>query len=91
MERKQFKLNESEIKEALQITEGGESAGSLELHSTDVKKAAAFADKVGLLKELPDFEKNYNKAKKIVSIGKTRRNEMPVLSFIRCTTSPSKR
>jgi rubrerythrin len=79
MERKQFKLNESEIKEALQITEGVESAGSLELHSTDVKKAAAFADKVGLLKELPDFEKNYNKAKKIVSIGKTRRNEMPVI------------
>ncbi len=75
------------IREALKILEAGEAAGSMEIVKTDVKKAREFAEKSmkdsgrDLDKELPNFDKNYEKAKKLANLGKTVRKDMPVIEI----------
>ena len=63
------------------LFEGGESAGSLELLSTDIEEARKFAKKKGfnLDKELPNFNDNYKLAQKKIKIGRTKRKNMPVI------------
>lgn len=60
---------------------GGQSAGTLELLSTNVKKAKEFAKKknFNIDKEMPNFESNYKLAQKKASLGKTKRKDMPVI------------
>jgi len=76
------------IREAIQnILEAGEAAGKLEIVKTDVKKARAFAEQAmkdsdrDLDKELPGFDANYEKAKKLANLGKTQRKDMPVIEI----------
>lgn len=63
---------------------GGQDAGKLELAKTSVEKARAWAKKnypdFDLDKEIPNFDKNYEMArKKAVQYGKTKRKDMPVI------------
>ena len=75
------------IREALKILEAGEAAGKLEIIKTPLPKAKEFAEKAmresdrDLEKELPDFDVNYEKAKKLANLGKTQRKDMPVIEI----------
>ena len=81
MKLTKIKLKQIIREEIQKLNEGGgESAGSMELDATSVEDASKFADKIGLKNDLPDFVSNYKKAKKIVSIGRTKRKDMPVIN-----------
>ena len=76
------------IREALNnINEAGEAAGKLEIVKTDVNKAREYAEKAmkssdrELDTELPGFDANYTKAKKLANLGKTQRKDMPVIEI----------
>jgi len=62
--------------------QGGQAAGKLEVDKLSVEKAKEFAEKGGfdLEKEIPDFDKNFEKAKSIIKIGRTKRKDMPVIT-----------
>jgi hypothetical protein len=67
------------------INEAGEGAGKMELVKTNVEDAynwtkEEFAKKgQDIDKEMPDFKKNYQFAKKQAGGGKTQRKDMPVI------------
>ncbi len=67
------------------LAEAGQAAGKLEIHSTSVDKAYAYAKALykrsghDLDKELPNFKENYLFAKKGASSGHTVRKDMPVI------------
>jgi len=61
------------------IKEEGEKAGKLELVSTSLEKARSYAEKIGILDDIPNFDKNYKIAQKQAGKGKTQRKDMPVI------------
>lgn len=67
------------------LNEAGQAAGKLEVAKTSVDKAREHAEKIldkkgkSLDKELPNFDANYEKAKKLANYGKTKRKDMPVI------------
>lgn len=67
------------------ILEAGQAAGSLELISTSLAKAKAFATKQfskfgrNFDDELPNFDDNYKLVQKSANTGKTKRKDMPVI------------
>jgi len=69
------------------ILEKGEVAGKMELVKTPVGEARAYAEKVmkavgrKLDIEIPNFDKNYEVAKKAASGGRTKRKDMPVIDI----------
>jgi hypothetical protein len=64
---------------------GGQSAGTLELHSTSPEKAISYAEKefkkagMDLSKDIPLFEQNLAVAKQHATTGKLKRKDMPVI------------
>ena len=56
---------------------GGQSAGSMELASIDVKTAREYIERLGL--KIPNFEKHFELAQKKAHFGKTKRRDMPVI------------
>ena len=63
------------------LTEDGEKAGTLELHTTEVEKAKVYAKKIKIDvdKDIPNFDANYKKAQEMANLGKTKRKDMPVI------------
>jgi len=67
------------------IIEAGQDVGKLELVSTDVKTARAYAEKQykkygnDLDTDIPNFDKNYLFAQKQAGSGRTQRKDMPVI------------
>lgn len=68
------------------LEQGGQAAGKLELGNTSLKEAKRYAE--GLLEGtgktldelLPDFDKNFLKAKTMAALGTEVRKEMPVIN-----------
>lgn len=58
------------------------AGGTMEVLTTPVDEAIAFAEKINLdLTEIPNFELNYTNARKVCSkYGKTKRKDMPVIN-----------
>ena len=67
------------IKEEIQkiINEDGQTAGKLELVSTPLDKAKAYAEKKGILNDIPNFDKNYKISQAQARKGTTQRKDMP--------------
>ncbi len=70
----------------LEGEQSGQAPGKLELHKTPLDKARDYAEKAekkykrDLDTELPDFDRNYERTKKItMQHGKTQRKDMPVI------------
>jgi len=74
--------NDKFLKNGQLFEGGGESAGKLELYTTDFKEAKTFIESEGhkITDISEDFEKNFNLAKSIIEIGRTRRKDMPVIN-----------
>lgn len=61
---------------------GGQTAGKLELAKTSLDDAREYAEsKIDNLDDkIPNFDSNYEHARKLVKLGKTKRKDMPVIS-----------
>lgn len=63
------------------IEAGGQSSGKLEMDKINIDDAIQFCKKnnFDVLKEIPNFKENFKLAKSIISIGSTKRKDMPVI------------
>lgn len=80
---KRKKTNEEtmiKLMDLLREAGGGEAAGSMEIASTPVKKAVAYARGSKNYDE-GTFEKNYNLAQKKAKMGFAKRRDMPVINI----------
>lgn len=64
----------------LMIEAGGQRAGNLELANVKVETAKKWIEKQGYdLEQLPNFDANFRSAKKAATLGRTQRQDMPVI------------
>jgi len=71
------------FKEYLKLLEaGGQSAGTHEIDKTPLESAIKYFDnlKFDVVREIPDFKKNYKLAQSKTGKGQTKRKDMPVIS-----------
>lgn len=59
---------------------GGQDRGQLEIETTSLDDAIAYAKKHGIYEDIPDFDTNYMIAKNLASYGSERRKDMPVIT-----------
>ena len=76
-----------ELRELIESdSNGGADAGKLELGKTSLIDAYSYAKRMfktvgrDFDKDIPNFKKNYKRAKKLSGIGYTKRKDMPVIS-----------
>jgi len=62
------------------VNKGGQEKGKIEMSTAKLSTAVKYGEKVFDLNEIPNFEDNFNFAKKQVKLGKTKRSEMPVIT-----------
>jgi hypothetical protein len=59
---------------------GGQEAGKLELVKSNINAVKDFADSIGVLDQIPDFDKNFKFAQSLAKVGRTQRKDMPVIT-----------
>lgn len=62
------------------INESGQDAGKMELIKIKVNDAKKLAKNLGILADIPNFDRNFKDAQKKAGLGKTLRKDMPVIN-----------